>query len=331
MLMEYLSQFFIGVSIGKSEKRDQANIEPIEKSTPPPHDGQKGSSSKNAPPFSPDPFLKHFTFQKYQKQSLRSVGSMLWGDAFRPNNPIHSLLSIESEMLSPSEVFKAYEKLSRILRIVKEACHTQTLEPREKLRLVYATMEALGIRFGDMDDPLLSRNLNAHQLDCDTSSFVVMAIAHEMGWPVRIVLAPNHVFVRWDDGKGVRFNMDFGEIHPDPYYIETMKIPPESLQRGIRLKNLNPAERLALFLHLRGSAKADQGRLSEAIKDYTEAIFLNPRFPDAYLDRGHLRNEMGQYPQAQGDLIQAEKLDPRYSGAVRNVEFTQRLRKILKR
>ena len=47
-----------------------------------------------------------------------------------------------------------------------------------------------------------------------------------MRWVDRCIrMVPNHVFVRWDDGKGTRFNMDFGEIRSDEYYIKGIQDP----------------------------------------------------------------------------------------------------------
>jgi hypothetical protein len=278
-----------------------------------------------------DSYLKYSTFQKYQKQSYRSVGSTLWGDVFRPTNPIHTLLAIESDRVSPKESWRAYEKLSRILCVVKEVNARACLGPQEKLGLVYAAIEKMGLRFGDMENNLLTQNLNANQLDCDTSSFVVMAVAHEMGWPVHLVVVPHHVFVRWDDGKGTRFNMDYGEIRSDKYYIKEFKIPSETIQNGIHLKNLTPAQSLALFLHNRGADKAEHGDLSGAIADFTESIFLNPRSSDSYVNRGQARMDLGEYSLAKKDLKRAERIDPRYSGAEKNVECTRQLRKFLNR
>jgi tetratricopeptide (TPR) repeat protein len=295
-------------------------------------DGKKGpsSSKKSDHQASIDSYLKYYTFQKYQKQSYRSVGSTLWGDVFRPTNPIHTSRH-RGGSVSPKESWKAYEKLTQILRVVKEVNSKACLRPEDKLELVYATMDQMGLRFGDMDNTLLTQNLNSNQLDCDTSSFVVMAVAHEMGWPVHLVMVPNHVFVRWDDGKGTRFNMDFGEIRSDEYYIKEFKIPPENLQKGIHLKNLTPSQSLALFLHNRGADKADHGDLSGAMADFTESLFLNPKYADSYLDRGQIRMELGEYSLARKDLSRAERIDPRYSGAEKNVEYTRRFRKALHR
>src|SRR5262249_38882376 len=114
------------------------------------------------------------------------------------------------------------------------------------------------------------------------------------------------------------------------YYIQKMQIPSETRNTGVHLKSLNPSETLALFLHNRGAAQADRGRLKEAMEDFTESLFLNPHYADSYLDRGQIPIDLGQYDRAKEDLRQAERIDPRYSGAPRNVEYTKQLRKALK-
>ena len=55
-----------------------------------------------------------------------------------------------------------------------------------------------------------------------------------------------------------------------------------------------------------------------AIKAYTEAIELSPTLAEAYNNRGHLKNELGQYQTALADLDRAIELNPTLAMAYNN-------------
>jgi len=220
-------------------------------------------------------------------------------------------LAIESEMVSPAAVQSAYEKLADILSKVKERlAKSDNLTPQERLKIVYDVMRSMGIRLKQQDSELFIENLKTNTLDCDTSSLVVLAVAHEMGWPVYLVTAPRHAFVRWDDRTGTRFNMDNGETHPDSFYITKYNILDVSLKKGCYLINSDDKKYLSFFLTNRGYAKFGLGDYRGAIKDCDEALRLNPNYPDAYNNRGAAKSELGDYKGAIKDHDEALRLNP---------------------
>lgn len=113
----------------------------------------------------------------------------------------------------------AYLILGRILIAVKDRLiKNKDMSPQEKLKLVYDVMKEFGISLEPQyNSDFFLDNIAEKKLDCDTSSFAVAAIAHEFGWPVHIMFVPNHVFIRWVGDE--QFNIDYGEILPDSYYI----------------------------------------------------------------------------------------------------------------
>ena len=54
---------------------------------------------------------------------------------------------------------------------------------------------------------------------------------------------------------------------------------------------LNP--KYTATYNIRGASWADQGEHDKAIKDFTEVIKLNPKVMSAYFNRGHIRAERG--------------------------------------
>lgn len=74
-----------------------------------------------------------------------------------------------------------------------------------------------------------------------------------LGCPLRLVQAKGHLFCRWDDPAGERFNIDgAGEgmgVYPDEHYQSWPNaISDEEVARGEFLRSLSPSKELAVFL-----------------------------------------------------------------------------------
>ncbi len=63
-------------------------------------------------------------------------------------------------------------------------------------------------------------------------------------------------------------------------------------------------------IHNRGVSYAAAGRTEDALADFDRTIELNPRYPNAYFNRGELRYRDGDYMSAVDDYTQALRLGP---------------------
>ena len=68
----------------------------------------------------------------------------------------------------------------------------------------------------------------------------------------------------------------------------------------------------------RGNAKNNLGQSEAAIVDYNTAIQLNPKFARAYYNRGNAKNNLGQHEAAIADYDEAIRIDPNYTEAYNN-------------
>ena len=171
---------------------------------------QFGDLNKNGTTGDADDYLSYLEANRpYIEKQIEFVG---FQQGFSPNNIIHQVLFIESEMFSAEDVKKAYQILGDILAQVKRELN-ENMTNEEKARLVYEVMRSRGFGFQDQENALFINNLLRKSVDCDTSSFVVLAVAQELNWPVTLVDLLYHTFVRWVGDKP--FNIDFGEIRSD--------------------------------------------------------------------------------------------------------------------
>lgn len=131
--------------------------------------------------------------------------------------------------------------------------------------------------FGNSKDQFIHGMVNCNNGGtCVSMPVLYVAVARRLGYPVRLVQAKEHIFVRWDDPKGERLNIDGAgqgmNTYPDSHYRQWPKpITDEEVARGDYLKSLSPEEELAVFLAARAHCLVDNGRFAEALEVYREA------------------------------------------------------------
>lgn len=136
---------------------------------------------------------------------------------------------------------------------------------------------------------------------CASMPVVYLAVGRRLGYPLKLVEARAHLFLRWDDPLGLRrglperFNIEgsghgiatFSDEHyrtwPEPWSEQ------ETLA-GCYLRSLTPREELAAFLVLRGMCLEDHDRRLDAIQAYEWACQL---VPHDVRPRNQLRRAVG--------------------------------------
>ena len=270
------------------------------------------------------------------------------GQAFGPQNPLHDLLQIESELASDEEIAGAYRAADRMLNELQKNLPLflkKKSQPRrrgtframfdvfgivltgafrtlfsgyalaEKRYLLKEASKVMRyadgkISFGAAD--LLSKGIARRRLDCDTSSMLMLGLGHEMGWPLHLVVVPEHSFVRWDDGAGTRINVDQGHITADETYMTwPRELALESVNEGVYLKNATYRETLSQMYSMRSNAKGTMGMFKEAIVDLDQAIALNPKNTLAHLNRGDGNMLLNRNEEAISDYDRLIQLDPK--------------------
>ncbi|MCX5751813.1 MAG: tetratricopeptide repeat protein [Candidatus Saganbacteria bacterium] len=219
-------------------------------------------------------------------------------EGFSAGNIIHKIIEIESPLFKPEEVSKAYKILDGVLAEVK-ARVTEGMSEKEKLLLVYQVLAEKKYILRDQDDISFISNLLRGELDCDTSSFVALAVAQELDIPAQLVILPEHVFIRLADGT----NIDAGKTHPDKFYFDNFP--------GVKEINTStPKEVLAYVYGVRAEVWRQRNNYAAAETDSSRAIELDPNYALSYGNRAWIRFRQGNYAGALEDCNQALNRDP---------------------
>lgn len=220
-------------------------------------------------------------------------------------NDVHWHLDKEAKIVGEDKKKQAYEILQDIKQIYLEHLGEKTnISDKDKLILVYLVLQDIGFVFENHgNEPLFTNDLINKKLDCDTSSFVVRALAEEFGWPVHLVVIPEHVFVRWNDGK-VAFNIDGGKILPDAYYRKNFGV------RGNVSRYQTPYKAM-VYANL-SIAKDKKKDFDGAINDINEALKIFPNCVTFWFGRGIIKLHKRDLDGGIDDINKALKIYPGY-------------------
>ena len=119
---------------------------------------------------------------------------------------------------------------------------------------------------------------------CATMPVLYIAVGRRLGYPLHLVHASEHFFVRWEGPGGERFNIEATTLgftpRDDEHYRHWPKpIRDEDVRQGLFLRNLTPEEESAAFLRQRGQCWLDHLRTSAALEAFARALALRPRLP----------------------------------------------------
>ncbi|MFN0020390.1 MAG: transglutaminase family protein [Pirellulaceae bacterium] len=132
-----------------------------------------------------------------------------------------------------------------------------------------------------------SRNVLLHGVlsgfggTCATLPFLYVAIGRRLGYPLFVVPTKEHLFARWDDGNGERFNFEPSgrgfEPRTDDYYRHWPREISETDERDAGfLRSYTRREELAVSLTHRGRCFQDNFLFVSAMFCFRSAAQLSP-------------------------------------------------------
>lgn len=129
--------------------------------------------------------------------------------------------------------------------------------------------------------------LNGRGGTCVSLPILYVVIGRRMGYPLRLAQAKQHLFCRWDDPSGERFNIEatsWGYKQYDDAYYRTWPAPIKNheIDYGY-IKSLTPREEAALIVALRGECYLEHLELAKAVESLHQAYLWHPTFPQYHL------------------------------------------------
>jgi regulator of sirC expression with transglutaminase-like and TPR domain len=118
---------------------------------------------------------------------------------------------------------------------------------------------------------------------CASLPVLYLAVGRRLGYPLRLVAAHCHWFLRWDDpATGERINMEcsnaggFGGF-PDEHYLSwPTAVTPEQARMARYLVSMSPRQELAAFLQHRADCWMDAGRYGPGLQAFAYSLSLDP-------------------------------------------------------
>jgi tetratricopeptide (TPR) repeat protein len=129
---------------------------------------------------------------------------------------------------------------------------------------------------------------------CLSLSVLYLAICERLGMPVYGVVVPGHFFVRYDDGKGRRYNIETtskGAIPDDQHYIDSFN--PPLRQTALYMKNLTAKQTLGCFFNNLGNSYMQVGDIEKAFQVLQNAVKINPLLSEANMNLGNIYLQKG--------------------------------------
>ena len=139
---------------------------------------------------------------------------------------------------------------------------------------------------------------------CSNMPVLYMAVAHRLGWPLKAVVAADHMWCRWDDGIK-RFNLEAtstiagsGEgsfsTPPDEAYRTDLNIPSKAVEVGSDLSTLSARQTLGVYLQQRSGYFRETGKWAEAEEDILLARLCFPENRDILRNLLMVMDERGK-------------------------------------
>ena len=221
----------------------------------------------------------------------KQISFIDYGKELRPTNKIHELFYLESAFFPPEQVKAAYNKLSNLISAIKfeiSKPENANLKDVGKIQLAYKVMKEKGYSFDKPqgEKQAFIENLNTKELDCDTSAFVAITLADEVGINVDLISVSNnlaHVYLNIKD-----VILDYGEIITKEQISKEYKILPDDMSKIF--KPIKGNEISYLFYNNIGNLAMYKDDYKKALAIYDQVLTINPNATEALMNRGLIRS-----------------------------------------
>lgn len=142
---------------------------------------------------------------------------------------------------------------------------------------------------------------------CASLPVLYVAVGRRLGYPLWLARTARHLFARWDDGRGDRFNIEVSNLggvdtHPDDHYLDwPVPIRGTKWRKLFHFHSLSPREELAGCWTKRAFCLRANGAFRAAAKAFAIAWSLTP---GDVLSEGSLEVAMKEWKQTFPEWIE---------------------------
>lgn len=130
--------------------------------------------------------------------------------------------------------------------------------------------------YADSRDILIHGLLGNQRMGtCSSMPVLYIALGRPLGYPLKLVKAKGHLFMRWDTPTE-KFDMDatgkgLNKYDDDEYKQWPFPLTAADIQAEDYLKSLSPKEELSVFISIRGECQTDNDQLGDALASFSLA------------------------------------------------------------
>ncbi len=256
-----------------------------------------------------------------KKQSLESLAKK---EEYIPkyNTSAHNVIRIEKRWEEDEKEKRgkeSYKVLDTFIDSIKSKKIAYPENDKEIINLLKTVdceiTKKYGFKYGLQ--ALFSKGLEKRKIDCNDFSLLYKACGDEMDWPIELVYAPDHVFVRWlkENGEYINWETTSGEQLSDEDYKKWLKINNLRLEKGIYLKNLNKSDLESMAYYNVAVDKLDKEDYRESIRACNNSLIKQYKNLDCQVLRGFAFIGDLQFKKSIKNFNRAIKLDPYFSEA----------------
>lgn len=237
----------------------------------------------------------------------------------RYNTIAHEMLDIEQEHRRKSN---SYDVLDSFIDVARNVLSTERGLRDQDERLAKLTLETIGklldvFGFSYKKTALLTDALDSRQIDCDGYSFLYLAVGEVMGFPIKMVRAPAHTFVRWHftDSHYINWETTVKGVKDDQYYVIAHKIDQStfgiSSMRSLDVID-NREQILANAFVNSGVEWLKMMKFERAIDRFDDAMERDPYYEAPYYNKGLVYYHLGDMGNAITWCEKAVSLNPNH-------------------
>jgi hypothetical protein len=153
--------------------------------------------------------------------------------------------------------------------------------------------------YADSRDILIHGLLGDQRMGtCSSMPVLYIALGRRLGYPLKLVKAKGHLFMRWDTPTE-KFDMDatgkgLNKYDDEEYKKWPFPLTEKDIQEEDYLKSLSPHEELSVFLSIRGFCQTDNGLFGDALASFSLANNLVPAWKESQVMLAHARQRLAR-------------------------------------